>query len=233
VSRKVPTKLVLREYIEGLIVAVVVALFLRFFVVSVYRIPTSSMAPTLRAGDLIIAYKLPYGIPVPFSNHRLGMKLPRHGDVVVFRFPGDESIFYVKRVIGLPGERIEIRNKKLYINEVESTYEVLGQELIRDFPGRESYQVYKESFAGSTRLVMNRNNNDPGFYGPIVVPPGQVFVLGDNRDSSDDSRYWGTVPGPNIEARVLAVGLSLNWLERWGNNRFPSLRWERVLKIVD
>lgn len=232
-SAKISAKFVLREYVESLLVAISVALILRFFVVSAYKIPTGSMTPTLKAGDFVLVYKLPYGVPVPFvPSQRLGARLPKRGDVVVFRYPQNEAVNYIKRVVGLPGERIEIKQKKLFINEVESTYDVLGTELINDLPGHEYYRVLKEKFHGSTHLVMNREDNEAGFFGPIVVPPGHVFVLGDNRDSSDDSRYWGTVPVKNVDGRVILVWLSLNWLDRWGDDRFPSVRWQRVVQLV-
>ncbi len=236
---KVPAKIVLREYLESLLVAVVVALCLRFFVISAYKIPTGSMVPTLKAGDFVFAFKLPYGLPIPFTQGmKIGESLPAHGDVVVFRYPGNQAVIYIKRVVGLPGERIEIRNKKLFVNEVESTYQVpdpnsggLGD--ISDLPGQEYYSVLEERLFESSHFVMNRKNNAAGFFGPIVVPPGHIFVLGDNRDSSDDSRYWGNVPLKNLEGRVEIIWMSLDWLERWGNDRFPSVRWERVLKFVE
>lgn len=231
-AEKVPAKIVLREYLESLIVAVVVALFLRFFVISAYKIPTGSMVPTLMAGDFIFAYKLPYGVPVPFTGHKLAPRAPARGDVVVFRPPGNESVNYIKRVVGLPGERIEIRQKKLFINDREASYEDLGESLIRNLPGHEYFAVHRESFPGSTHLVMTRTENDAGFFGPIIVPPGHIFVLGDNRDSSDDSRIWGAVPIKNLEGKVLLVWLSLDWLDRWGDDRFPRIRWDRTFHAV-
>ncbi len=238
-SGKVPAKIVLREYLESLLVAVVVALFLRFFVISAYKIPTGSMVPTLKAGDFVFAYKLPYGLPVPFMpGVKIGASLPGHGDVVVFRYPGNQAVIYIKRVVGLPGERVEIRDKKLFINEIESTYRVpdptaVGLGSISDLPGQEDYAVLHERFFESEHFVMNKMGNSASSFGPIVVPPGQIFVLGDNRDSSDDSRYWGSVPIKNLDGRVLIIWMSFDWLERWGNDRFPSVRWERVLRIVN
>ncbi len=231
--KKAPATIVLREYVESLLVAVIVAVFLRVFVVSAYKIPTSSMMPTLMAGDFIFAYKLPYGVPVPFSAEKIGVELPKRGDVVVFRLPGNESVNYVKRVVGLPGERIEIRNKKLFINDVESQYEPISHEQLGKFPGQEYHVVAQEQFFGSTHFVMTRQDDEAGFYGPVIVKPGHVFVLGDNRDSSDDSRYWGQVPTKNLEGKVLVIWMSLDWLERWASDRIPSIRWERIFKSVE
>ena len=229
---KVPATIVLREYIESLLVAIIVAVFLRIFVVSAYKIPTSSMMPTLMAGDFVFAYKMPYGIPLPFAAEKIGVEMPKRGDVVVFRLPGNESVNYVKRVVGLPGEKIEIRNKRLFIDDVEAKYEQMPEGPGKKLPGQEYYTVSRETVEGSTHLVMNRQEDEADFYGPVVVPPGHIFVLGDNRDSSDDSRYWGTVPVKNLEGRLLMVWMSLDWLERWGNDRLPTIRWERVFQTI-
>lgn len=218
---------------ESLIVAVVLALILRFFVVSAYKIPTGSMAPTLKVGDFIFAYKLPYGIPVPFSDgHRWGQTSPGRGDVVVFRYPGNESVNYVKRVVGLPGDRIAIKDKKLLINDVEATYQALSEDAIQDLPGNEYYRAFEENMLGSTHLVIKKSNDEADFFGPVIVPPGHIFVLGDNRDSSDDSRYWGTVPIKNLEGRVILIWMSFDWLNRWADDRFPTVRWDRVFTSV-
>jgi signal peptidase I len=233
VSGKSPGKFIVREYTEALIVAVALAFVLRFFVISAYKIPTGSMVPTLKVGDFIFAYKLPYGVPIPFSGgERMGMRLPDRGDVVVFRYPGNESVNYVKRVVGLPGDRIAIKNKKLFINEVEAQYQPEPKELIGDVPGHEDYSVFEESFDGSSHLMMKNAADEAGFFGPVVVPPNHIFVLGDNRDSSDDSRYWGTVPVKNLEGRVLMVWMSFDWLNRWAGDRYPSVRWSRVFQSV-
>lgn len=232
-SGKTAIKIILREYTESLIVAVILALILRFFVVTAYKIPTGSMVPTLKVGDFIFAYKLPYGVPVPFSGgERLGAKLPERGDVVVFRYPGNESVNYVKRVVGLPGDRIAIKTKKLFINDLEASYQPLSKDVIQDLPGNEYYAAFEESFSGSAHLVIRNNADEADFFGPVVVPPGHIFVLGDNRDSSDDSRYWGTVPVKNLEGRVIMIWMSFDWLNRWGDERYPSIRWERVFQSV-
>jgi signal peptidase I len=158
--------------------------------------------------------------------------LPARGDVVVFRYPGNESVNYVKRVVGLPGDRIAIKNKKLFINEVEARYQSLPDETIQDLPGKEYYSAFREAFAGSTHLVIKNRSDQSDSFGPVVVPPGHIFVLGDNRDSSDDSRYWGTVPARNLEGRVVMIWMSFDWINRWGNERYPSVRWDRVFQAV-
>jgi signal peptidase I len=222
-----------REYLESLVIAIGLALVLRFFVVSAYKIPTGSMAPTLKVGDFIFAYKLPYGFRVPFSSIRFGAQsIPERGEVVVFRYPGNESITYVKRVVGLPGDRIAIKNRKLVVNEKEAQYEEVSPDFIKDLPGQEYYSALRENMNGSTRMVIKSRTDEADFFGPVVVPPGHIFVLGDNRDSSDDSRYWGTVPIKNLEGRVVMVWMSFDWINRWADGRYPSIRWERVFMSV-
>jgi signal peptidase I len=228
----------LREYTESLIVAVCLALVLRFFVISAYKIPTGSMLPTLKVGDFIFAYKLPYGFPIPFSGgERWSARLPERGDVVVFRYPGNANVNYVKRVVGLPGDRIAIKDKKLFINDIEAERRPLDPKIISDVPSAEMYSVYDESFgrltANPPHTIMSSVDSKADRFGPVVVPPGQIFVLGDNRDSSDDSRYWGTVPVSHLEGRVIMVWLSLDWMNLWGGEALPHVRWERLFKKVE
>ncbi len=235
-SQKVPNRIIFREYFESLLVAIVIALILRFFVISAYKIPTGSMTPTLKVGDFVFAYKLNYGVTIPFSGgERMASRLPLRGDVIVFKFPGHEATSYVKRVIGLPGDHIQIKNKKLYVNGAQAQYTPENSDVIGDLPSKEYYSVYNEEFYGSSHLIIyNQTQKDPetSDFGPIVVPPQNVFVLGDNRDSSDDSRYWGSVPVRNIEGQVVLVWLSLDWLNRWGTDQMPQVRWSRVFQAV-
>jgi len=232
-SRTIPIRILVREYTEGLLVAILIAVFLRVFVISAYKIPTGSMVPTLKVGDFIFAYKLPYGFPVPLTGgERWGLRLPNRGDVVVFRYPGNETVNYVKRVVGLPGDRITIKNKRLFVNEIEADYKPLPDEVISDLPGKEYYQAFQETISGSTRVVIRSRADEADFFGPVVVPPGHIFVLGDNRDSSDDSRYWGAVPVKNLEGRVVMIWMSFDWFHRWGDDHYPSVRWSRVFQAV-
>jgi signal peptidase I len=227
-----------REYTESLIVAVCLALLLRFFVISAYKIPTGSMLPTLKVGDFIFAYKLPYGFPIPFSGgDRISAKLPERGDVVVFRYPGNENVNYVKRVVGLPGDRIAIKDRKLIINDTETSLSPLDHALIADVPSSELYMASKEDMgalsANPEHMIMNSKEAKADSFGPVVVPPGQIFVLGDNRDTSDDSRYWGTIPVSHLEGRVITVWLSLDWMNTWAGDALPHVRWERLFRKVE
>lgn len=160
----------IKETIETVIIALVIAFLIRTFVVQTFYIPSGSMEPTLLVGDRIMAYKLFYGL-----------EDVERGDIIVFEFPLNPKKDYIKRVIGLPGDKVEIREKVVYIND---------QKLL------EPYAVH-------------RSNWDVGFprddYGPIVVPANSLFVLGDNRDSSEDSRYWGYVPAENIVGEAFLI----------------------------
>ena len=160
----------IRETIETVVVALVIAFLIRTFVIQTFYIPSGSMEPTLLVGDRIIAYKLFYGL----NN-------VKRGDVIVFKFPLNPKKDYIKRVIGLPGDKIKIRDKVVYIND---------KRLI------EPYVVHRDKW----NIGFPRDD-----YGPIVVPPGSLFVLGDNRDSSEDSRYWGFVPEKNIVGRAFLI----------------------------
>jgi len=160
----------IRETVETVVIALILAFLIRTFVVQTFWIPSGSMEPTLLVGDRIMAYKLFYGI----DN-------VKRGDIIIFEFPLNPRKDFVKRVIGLPEDVIEVRDKEVYVN---------GKRLI------EPYAVYRD----------RRNIGFPrDEYGPVKVPPDSLFVLGDNRDSSEDSRYWGYVPEKNIVGEVFLI----------------------------
>lgn len=220
----------LREYLESLAIAVFIALLIRLFVVSAYRIPTTSMWPTLQVGDFVFAFKLPYGLRVPFIEDKIFVSgKPTRGQVVVFRYPSDPQLSYVKRVVAIQGDKIEIKRKRLYINDQPAEYiEVERPKALE--AETQGFSVMKETVLGSTRTVLFTPQGDSQNYGPKVVPPGQFFVLGDNRDSSDDSRYWGMVPVENIDGRVFTIWLSLDWQQPIGG--MPQVRWDRILASI-
>jgi len=160
----------IKETVETVVIALVIAFLVRTFIVQTFWIPSGSMEPTLQVGDRIMAYKLFYGID----------KVKR-GDIIIFKFPLDPKKDFVKRAIGLPGDVVEIRDKKVYIN---------GKKLI------EPYVIHSDRW----NVGFPRDE-----YGPVKVPPDSLFVLGDNRDSSEDSRYWGYVPKENIIGEVFLI----------------------------
>lgn len=180
----------LREYIEAILLAVVIAFFIRTFVIQAYKIPSGSMKPTLLIGDHILVSKFNYGIRLPLIRSTLiPVGTPTRGDIVVFIYPEDRSKDFIKRLIGLPGDVIEIRNKNILLNGL---------------PWSDTRGVYVDSLIipGS---VQPRDN-----FGPVTVPEGSLFVMGDNRDESYDSRFWGFVPMKDVLGKALIIYWSWN-----------------------
>lgn len=162
------------EYIKAIVLAVALALFIRTFIVQAFRIPSGSMEDTLLVGDFLLANKFIYGIRIPFTDTRLPeLREPAPGDVIIFQYPKDLSRDFIKRVVAVPGQTVEIKNKILYVDN-KRTIDPPKSKYVDPFI------LNRKSSGGS------RDN-----YGPEIVPEGHYFVMGDNRDSSDDSRYWG------------------------------------------
>jgi signal peptidase I len=203
------TKSVIREYAEAIIIAVILALFIRTFVVQAFKIPSGSMIPTLKIGDHILVNKFIYGIHIPFTDDTVfAMTLPKRGDVIVFKYPEDETKDFIKRVIGMPGDTIMIEDKRVSVN---------GQAL------KEPYVIHQDP------LTLPRGSQPRDYLGPIVVPEGDYFVMGDNRDQSLDSRYWGFVKTDKIEGRAFRIYWSCDAKESlvclfdW-----RKVRWQRI-----
>lgn len=227
-NRREKARALVREYMESLAIAIVLALIIRFFVFTAYKIPTASMFPTLQVGDFVFAYKLPYGFRFPFIEDKwFASKTPDRGDVVVFRYSNSEGVSFIKRVVGVPGDRIEIRKKRLLINSELAQY---SQDPHVQTSEGNPFLILNESILGSQRSVMISTADSRESFGPEVVPPGFVFVMGDNRDSSDDSRYWGMIPLKNIDGKILTIWLSLDWQSQPGE--IPQIRWNRLLATV-
>jgi signal peptidase I len=198
-------KSVIREYVEAILIAVVLAMFIRSFVIQAFKIPSGSMEPTLLIGDHILVSKFIYGISIPFTQKKLFQwKRPRREDVIVFVYPVDESKDFIKRVIGVGGDRIEIKEKKIYIN---------GQ-LFSDL-----HAHYQESNPSSS-YIQFRDNLEP-----IVVPENSLFVMGDNRDRSYDSRFWGFVALDHVKGKAFVIYWS------WGGF-LRDIRWGRIGKLI-
>jgi signal peptidase I len=198
-------KSVAREYLESVVVAVILALFIRTFVVQAFKIPSGSMLPTLQIGDHILVNKFVYGprFEIPLTQLSLGqlpgLRKPRPGDVVVFIWPKDRSKDFIKRVVAVEGETLEVRSRQLFVD---------GK--ARDDP----HATWANQYGG------------PGErYGPFTVPPDHVFVMGDNRDQSYDSRFWGPVPMSDIKGQALIIYWSWDGPDRW-------VRWERIGRLV-
>jgi len=179
---RVNKKSVIREWVESIIVAFILAMIIRTFVVQAFKIPTGSMRPTLLEGDLILVNKFIYGAKVPFTDLRLpALRQPKRGDVIVFIYPEDSKKDFIKRLIGFPGETVEIKNGTIYINDKPLLDSVFGQIFYYNYGDFEKPD-YK-----------------------ITVPKDSFFVLGDNSRSSKDSRYWGFVPHKNILGEAILI----------------------------
>ncbi len=223
------------EYSISFFPVILVVFTLRSFLVEPFKIPSGSMIPTLLIGDFILVNKFAYGIRLPVANVKIiDVGSPKRGDVMVFRYPADPSLDYIKRVVGEPGDRIEYRNKELRVNGVLAPRRQLG-----DYESRERLQYfprYLESFDGAGHEII-LEKDVPGFVtrsmdfghsgncdynsGGLVctVPAGHYFMMGDNRDNSSDSRVWGFVPDTNIVGKAFFIWLNLNELGRFGTFR--------------
>ncbi len=210
-----PPKGKFREYVEAFAVALLIALVVRTFVIQAFKIPSSSMEDTLLIGDHIFVNKFIYGYHIPYTKGRVAeFRKPVRGDIIVFVFPEDPSKDFIKRVVGTPGDVVEVRQKQLYVN---------GR------PVEEPYTRYADGFSVDS-FVRTRDN-----LAPLKVPPGKLFVMGDNRDRSYDSRFWGFVDMDAVIGKAMFIYFSIDWsrlndgirwLEVW---RYPGLvRWGRI-----
>jgi signal peptidase I len=202
-------KSLVREYVEAIAIAILLALVIRTFVVQAFTIPSGSMMDTLQVGDYILVNKFLYGPTVPGVGwHVPGLRTPQRGDIVVFKYPQDERRDFIKRIIGVPGDRVQVRGHTVTVN---------GEALI------EPYQrVTQPAFPRS---------EPPGYCGysygcePTTVPPDSYFVMGDNRDNSQDSRYWGFVKFDEIKGKAFLIYWSWDGDHHW-------LRWKRIGRYI-
>jgi len=220
------------EYTASFFPVILVVFCVRSFVVEPFKIPSGSMVPTLLVGDFILVNKFHYGIRLPITNTQLTQGSPvRRGDVIVFRYPKDESVDYIKRVIGLPGDVVAYQDKRLTING-----KPVPETQLPDFFDEERVgysQQFKETLDGRSNAILNnpavppyiigaedfpyRDNCQYNERGVICkVPPGHYFMMGDNRDNSADSRYWGFVPNANIVGRAFFIWMNFSSLRRIG-----------------
>lgn len=195
-------KSVFREYVEAIAIALLLALFIRTFIVQAFKIPSGSMLPTLQIGDHILVNKFGYGIKNPLTGETLvALGEPARHEVIVFRYPQNPSQDFIKRVVGLAGDRIEIVDKKVFVN---------GEPFIEPNAVNLDNEI----------LPSPRDNMEP-----LVVPQGTVFVMGDNRDNSHDSRFWGTVNLKDIRGKAFILYWS------WNQDNL-SVRWKRIGRII-
>jgi signal peptidase I len=215
-----PQKSIAREYAEAFGIAIVLALVIRTFFIQAYKIPSGSMEPTLLIGDHILVNKLAYGLRmpdsffgfdplpgvIPYGKYLFHLGPIHRGDVVVFVFPPDPTKDFIKRVVAVGGDTVEVRDKSVYLN---------GHKIA------DPHAYYQPS---DNRITIAPRDH----YGPVVVPAGKVFVMGDNRDRSYDSRFWGFVPDDNVEGRAMII----YWSWDSESSSFIPIRWDRFGKII-
>ncbi|HID48172.1 MAG TPA: signal peptidase I [Chromatiales bacterium] len=209
------------EYARFLFPVVLVVLVLRSFVAEPFRIPSGSMLPTLEVGDFILVNKFTYGIRLPVLNTEiLDLGAPQRGDVIVFRYPENPSIDYIKRVVGVPGDEIAYYNKVLYINGKQAKQEPK----MPYQPAFPNLKRFREQLDGVEHDILVNVMYPAGDF-IVTVPPDSYFVMGDNRDNSRDSRYWGFVPEQNLVGKAMLIWM--NW--QWGH--WPELG--RIGTMID
>jgi signal peptidase I len=233
------------ENVVSLGLALLLVFMIRSSVIEPFKIPSGSMIPTLFIGDHIFVNKFAYGLKVPFSDllaekpvYLIKRSPPQKGDIIVFMFPKDESIHYIKRVVGTPGDVIEIRNKMLYVNGAPIQRVPLADDKSSkifkalDDPkySASSLELFNEHIGSTDHVIMHDKSSflDEN-RGPITVPPESLFVMGDNRDFSNDSRFWGFVPLRNVKGKAVVIWLSL-WVS-FSDSQFV-LRPERIGTIL-
>ena len=207
----------LRENVEAILIAIVLALLIRTFVVQAFKIPSGSMKATLQIGDHILVNKFAYGVKFPYlkvpfwgkTDHHYGKTIiplgkPKRGDIIVFKFPEDPEKDFIKRVIGVAGDVVHIRNKKVYVNEK---------------PIEDTYGIHTDNH------IMPRNLQPRDYFGPVTVPEDKVFVMGDNRDHSYDSRFWGFVDLDALKGKAFIIYWS------WDKTDF-GVRWSRLGQLL-
>lgn len=235
-----PQKNKFLETVESIGIALLIALAIRSFVIEPFKIPSPSMVPTLLIGDQIFVNKFVYGIRIPFTKKRVWEgRDPKRGEVIVFMFPENEKLDFIKRVVGLPGDTVYVEEDRVVVNGEEIAKEALNftpdskdknQVFLQPskpyskmtlFPEWEGFKIYREALGKDGHLVQY----DQAFNIPkeFKVPEGHYFVMGDSRDHSDDSRRWGFVPRENIKGGAMFIWLSFDW-----DAHFKDLvRWHR------
>lgn len=205
-GQSVKKKHLAREYAESIIVAIILALIIRTFLVQAFKIPSGSMEETLLIGDHLLVTKFLYGTKIPFTDTKiLKIRDPRQGDVVVFEYPEDASKDFIKRVVGIPGDVVEGKDKKVFVN---------GK------PFENTHEIHKD------KEIIPKAQNPRDTFGPLTVPADSYFVMGDNRDRSYDSRFWGFVKSSKIKGKAFIKYWS------WDSDKF-AVRLRNIGRLID
>lgn len=221
---KVP---IIIDYARSFFPILLIVFFIRSFLFEPFRIPSGSLEPTLLIGDFILVNKFDYGIRLPVAHKKIIEKsTPQRGDIIVFRWPPNPSIDFIKRVVGVPGDHISYINKVLYINGKEVPQIFQQKAVSLDENGVSQNVIEKqEDFFGIKHAIFQNPEANNGDFRDVVVPPGMYFAMGDNRDNSADSRFWGFVPEENIVGKAVLVWMS------WDNLKH-RVRWDRLSGLI-
>lgn len=216
-----------REYGEALLTALLIAFFIRSFVIEAFKIPSGSMIPTLMVGDHIFVNKFVYGLRIPFTKTKIvTFGTPKRGEPIVFMYPMDESKDFIKRVVGLPGDVVRVHGEEVIINGQPVTHDPIADiSSIPAFGGWQHFKYYSEDLGGTHHLVQFDDDRTGRENEEFTITPDHLFVMGDNRDNSSDSRDWGLVPLENIKGRAMFVWLSIDFDRK-------TLRWDRFGKWI-
>lgn len=217
-----PAEPLVVEYAKAFFPVILIVLLLRSFLVEPFRIPSGSMMPTLLDGDFILVNKFTYGIRLPVINKKIiTLNTPQRGDVAVFRYPKNPSIDYIKRVVGLPGDIISYRNKTIYVNGTPMEQELLNSYLGEGTAMSMTGASLRLEHLGEVDHQILVRGEQPARDGEYRVPQGHYFVMGDNRDNSNDSRYWGTVPEENLVGKAFFIWMNLDGVDN-------TIKWRRL-----
>jgi signal peptidase I len=226
-----------RDLVKALFFCLLAVIIVRSFLFEPFKIPSSSMVPTLKIGDHIFVSKFDYGLSLPFTKFEfVNWSSPKRGQIIVFLFPRDESLHYIKRVVGTPGDRVELKGKQLLINGQEVPKVLITDpSVIEKVTGKKEIEgeLYKETLGDVVHYVKYARDASYDFSrsNPVeVVPPNSYFVVGDNRDDSYDSRSWGYVPRENVKGRAQMIWLSLDQEKSWGT--LNKIRWSRCGTLI-
>lgn len=223
-TTKVP---LLAEYARSFFPVLLIVLLLRSFLLEPFRIPSGSDKPTLLVGDFLVANKFVYGLRLPVTHSKITQGTPpKIGDITLFRYPMDPSVNFIKRIIGGPGDQISYTNKVLTVNGKEAKQTYIGTATDVDESGEHSWpvQVMEEDLNGIKHKIYVRPDAPVQDFS-VVVPPGEFFAMGDNRDNSNDSRYWGFVPEANLLGKALMIWFS------WDSDK-NKVRGDRIGQLI-
>lgn len=210
------------EFLRSLFPVLLAVLLIRSFLVQPWRVPTGSLEPTIEPGDFILVNQFSYGLRLPMTHTKiLSIGEPKVGDIAVFRWPPNPDIDYIKRIVGVPGDHVQYINKVLYINGKRMPQKLLRPALDMEPTGNIPSYLKQEDLQGVKHDILIHQTGAPAVNFDVVVPKGYYFAMGDNRDNSGDSRFWGFVPEKNLVGKAFMVFMS------W-DNRNDRIRWKRI-----